>query len=263
MLVGLSNQHTMSRKLIIHTGILTLILTLVGATPASALSIDSTSPLLINRTQFNLDLFVRPLEPGASIVVEKPKPPERKEPEAPKPVEYSVVNGDNLTKIAEAHGTTWLRLWQKNTSLDNPDLIFPGQVFLIPDPNEQLADRPVPERIIAALAPAAAVSRGSVAGNTYDAGYCTWYVKNRRPDLPNNLGNANTWYSRAAAQGYAVGSTPRAGAVGTTTAGDLGHVIYVERVNGDGSITISEMNYAGLYSQRTRTASASEFAYIY
>lgn len=103
----------------------------------------------------------------------------------------------------------------------------------------------------------------SSAGNTYAPGNCTWYVKNRRPDLPNSLGNANTWYSRAAALGMAVGSSPRAGAVGATTAGSLGHVVYVEAVNGDGSITISEMNFAGEYSQRTRTASASEFMYIY
>lgn len=254
----------MSRKLTILTGALILALPLIGTARVSALSNDYP-PLLTRNNEFNISVLFPQLQPAgpADLQQPKPKPPEPKPPEAPKPVEYSVVNGDNLTKIAEAHGTTWLRLWQKNTKLDNPDLIFPGQVFLIPDPNEQLADRPVPERVIARLAPAAAVSRGSVAGNTYDAGYCTWYVKNRRPDLPNNLGNANTWYSRAAAQGYAVGSTPRAGAVGTTTAGDLGHVVYVERVNGDGSIVISEMNYAGLYSQRTRTASASEFAYIY
>lgn len=101
-------------------------------------------------------------------------------------------------------------------------------------------------------------------GNLYAAGNCTWYVKSRRPDLPNNLGNANTWYSMAASDGYAVGSSPKKGAVGTSTAGWLGHVVYVEGVSLDGStITISEMNYAGLYSTRTRTTSASEFLYIY
>ena len=101
--------------------------------------------------------------------------------------------------------------------------------------------------------------------NTYDYGYCTWYVKNRRgASLPNSLGNANTWYSRAAAAGMAVGSVPRPGAVGTTTRGSLGHVVYVESVNGDGSITISEMNAAaGWGNTNTRTASASEFVYIY
>jgi surface antigen len=102
------------------------------------------------------------------------------------------------------------------------------------------------------------------AGNLYAPGNCTWYVKNRRPDLPNNLGNANTWYSMARADGYNVGSAPKKGAVGTTTAGWLGHVVYVEGVSLDGStVTISEMNYAGLYSTRTRVAPASEFLYIY
>lgn len=193
------------------------------------------------------------------VEAEKPKPPE---PKPAEPVRYTVIPGDNLTRIAESHATSWLRIWNKNTELTNPDLIYPGQVFLIPDPGEQLADRPVPAAVVAALAPQTA-TRGPIAGNTYDPGYCTWYVKNRRPDLPNSLGNANTWYSRAAAQGYAVGSTPRAGAVGTTTAGDLGHVVYVERVIDANTIVISEMNYAGLYSQRTRQASASEFLYIY
>lgn len=102
------------------------------------------------------------------------------------------------------------------------------------------------------------------AGNMYDAGNCTWYVKSRRPDLPNNLGNANTWYSMAAADGFSVGSKPKKGAVGTSTRGSFGHVVYVEGISLDGqTITISEMNYAGLYSQRTRVTSASEFSYIY
>lgn len=238
-------------------------LTVVGGTArANALDV-SNEPWLLNRNSPGWILQLSEPRPTPDILVEeqaKPKPPNTNPPE---PVRYTVLAGDNLTRIAEAHSTTWLRLWNKNNELTNPDLIFPGQVFLIPGPGEQLADRPVPERVIAALAPAAAVSRGSIAGNGYDAGYCTWYVKNRRPDIPNNLGNANTWYSRAAAQGYDVGSAPRAGAVGTTTAGDLGHVVYVERVNADGSITISEMNYSGLYSRRTRTAGAGEFRYIY
>lgn len=101
-------------------------------------------------------------------------------------------------------------------------------------------------------------------GNTYDAGYCTWYVKNKRPDIPNNLGNANTWYSRAAAQGWNVGSAPKKGAVGTSTRGALGHVVYVEGVSLDGLyVTISEMNYRGLYITSTRTVHYSEFVYIY
>jgi surface antigen len=99
--------------------------------------------------------------------------------------------------------------------------------------------------------------------NTYDAGYCTWYVKNKRPDLPNSLGNANRWYINAQAIGLSTGTTPQKGAVGVTTAGRLGHVVYVESINGDGTINISEMNYEGLYRISSRVASASDFVYIY
>lgn len=105
---------------------------------------------------------------------------------------------------------------------------------------------------------------GDSAGNLYAFGNCTWYVKNKRPDLPNNLGNANTWYSMAAADGFSVGSAPKKGAVGTTTRGWLGHVVYVEGVSLDGStVYISEMNYAGFDVVSTRSAPASEFLYIY
>jgi surface antigen len=257
----------MSSKPIIFTGAL-IALTLVPGGTASALQPQSPVSFL-NDKQFTLNvLFPQPQQPAVLDVADKPKPaPEKPAEKPPEPVKYSVVSGDNLTKIAAEHDTTWLRLWYKNTELTNPDLIFPGQVFLIPDKNEQLKERPVPAAVVESLSAAAvtgpvSMARGSVAGNTYDPGYCTWYVKNRRPDLPNNLGNANTWYSRAAAMGLPHGSTPRAGAVGTTTAGDLGHVVYVESVSG-GTVTISEMNYNGLYSQRTRTAPASEFLYIY
>lgn len=105
---------------------------------------------------------------------------------------------------------------------------------------------------------------GDSSGNGYSAGYCTWYAKSRRPDIPNNLGNANTWYARAAAQGWNVGLTPKKGAVATSTAGYWGHVAYVEGVSLDGQyVTISEMNYRGLYIVSSRTVHYTEFKYIY
>jgi surface antigen len=104
------------------------------------------------------------------------------------------------------------------------------------------------------------VAVSSSAGNTYYYGYCTWYAKQRRPDLPNRLGNGGQWVANAAAQGYATGSAPRAGAVAETT----GHVAYVESVNGDGTIVISEMNGpAGWGVVGTRTVPASQYRYIY
>lgn len=102
------------------------------------------------------------------------------------------------------------------------------------------------------------------ASNTYVRGQCTWYAKHRRPDLPNKLGNANTWYKRAAAMGYPVGGKPHKGAVGTTTQGALGHVVYVESVRKGGRVSISEMNYnGGVGVVHKRTVVASQFKYIY
>jgi len=102
------------------------------------------------------------------------------------------------------------------------------------------------------------------AGNLYTPGNCTFYAKSRRPDLPNNLGNANTWYYNAAAQGWNVGFTPKKGAIATSTTGWLGHVAYVEGVSLDGQwVVISEMNYGGLYRMNTRTVHYTEFNYIY
>lgn len=95
-------------------------------------------------------------------------------------------------------------------------------------------------------------------GNTYSYGYCTWYVKNKRPDIPNNWGDAYMWLGNAQAQGWPTGSNPKVGAIGT--AGN--HVVYVESVEGD-TISISEMNAVGWNVVSSRTASASEFSYIY
>lgn len=100
-------------------------------------------------------------------------------------------------------------------------------------------------------------------GNLYVPGNCTWYVKSRRPDIPNRMGNANRWIASAIAHGLSTGSIPRPGAVGVTLAGSMGHVVLVETVNGDGTVTISEMNYKGLGVVSSRTVSASAFTYIY
>lgn len=80
-------------------------------------------------------------------------------------------------------------------------------------------------------------------GGPYGAGQCTQWAWSKRRDLPSNLGNANTWAARAAAAGFVVNRTPSAGAIFQTSSGWYGHVGYVEAVNPDGSITVTEMNY--------------------
>jgi surface antigen len=103
-------------------------------------------------------------------------------------------------------------------------------------------------------------SRFSGNGNSYYWGQCTWYVASRRA-VPNNWGNAISWYYNAQYAGYNTGRAPRAGAIGWEF---KNHVVYVESVNDDGTVNISEMNYGGRPGVRhDRTVPASTFLYIY
>lgn len=197
---------------------------------------------------------------------------------------HEVKKDESLSDIAEEHETTWRRLYDKNDHIEDPDYITVGMKLVIPEEDEELPSRELPvieeeptpapssgSSSQAQQSQSSSVSnsrtvqssrsapRGSSRGNRYVAGYCTWYVKNKRTDLPNTLGDARTWFSRAAAQGMATGSTPRAGAVGQRG----NHVVYVESVNKDGTVTISEMNHKGLYVRTVRTLPSSYFRYIY
>ncbi len=53
----------------------------------------------------------------------------------------------------------------------------------------------------------------------------------------------SNWANAAARAGYTVNNTPKAGAIMQTTQGAYGHVAYVESVNSNGSVRVSEMNY--------------------
>jgi surface antigen len=105
-----------------------------------------------------------------------------------------------------------------------------------------------------------------VAGNRYAYGYCTYYAYNRRAEIGRpiggNWGDAVSWSSGARAAGFRVDHTPEAGAVIQNSGGwgGYGHVGVVERVNSDGSLVVSDMNYAGWNVVSTRTVSASSVA---
>lgn len=240
-----------------------LVAVAIIATPSTAAA--QAMPVNAFDGLFNLQVFERPEPQPIILQVQEPEKEKPAEKPKPEPVVYTVVSGDNLTKIGTDYNVEWQRLWAKNKQLTHPDLIHVGDKITIPEPSEKLK-REIPAAVsLPAVTPGVVAAKPVYDGsNTYDYGYCTWYVKNRRgASIPNGLGNANTWYSRAAGMGMAVGSTPKAGAVGTTTRGGLGHVVYVESVNNDGSINISEMNAPTWGKVTYRTASASEFVYIY
>jgi surface antigen/peptidoglycan hydrolase CwlO-like protein len=99
--------------------------------------------------------------------------------------------------------------------------------------------------------------------------YTAWKVGQRTGNFPRYWGNANMWPNSARKAGYATGSTPRANSVGVISAGFYGHVVWVEAVNGDGTIDISQYNYYnaggpgwGHYS-KMRVSAATYDTYIY
>lgn len=57
-------------------------------------------------------------------------------------------------------------------------------------------------------------------------------------------GNAYSWADGARRAGYEVNHTPAAGTIGQVGGGPYGHVFWVESVNGDGSINVTEYNNA-------------------
>ena len=95
----------------------------------------------------------------------------------------------------------------------------------------------------------------------YSYGHCTRYVSSRRP-IPQNWGNARDWLRNAKAAGFTTGEYARPGAIGQTTAGRYGHVVYVEQIQ-DGKVYVSEMNYVGWNRLSYRWVDESEFKYIY
>jgi len=185
---------------------------------------------------------------------------------------YTVKTGDNPGTLASKYKADADRILSYN-DLEVSGLQV-GQRIVIPDgilpDSERPGYRPVSSSYSGGVSVGGRV--GSFGGNGYARGYCTWYAYNRRAELGKpiggNWGNAVSWASYARSDGFAVDKNPRAGDVFHVGGGwgGLGHVGVVERVNDDGSITVSEMNYAGwnVISSRTIPASqVSSYNYIH
>lgn len=64
--------------------------------------------------------------PKAAPKEEKPVKPKKKF------KEYTVVSGDTLSEIGQRFGVPYMEIARIN-NIENPDLIYPGQVFKIPN----------------------------------------------------------------------------------------------------------------------------------
>jgi LysM repeat protein len=217
-------------------------------------------------------------------------------------ISYTVEKGDTLISIANRYNiSVGTIIDANNIPIDQIEKIKPGTELLIPseDTNTSLAwldginkikeeerERLRQEelkrqaarraaqtpRIGPAVRLAEAIGGYTIIGTfrnlpTYGAfpGQCTNWVKYKRPDLPPKMGNGGQYLAYARSYGIPTGSIPRVGAVVVTSEAAVGHVAYVERVNGD-TITISEMNYVRPFvvSQRTISIHSSVIrGYIY
>ena len=194
---------------------------------------------------------------------------------------YRFKSGDSIKSVAEKYQASLERLISYNKLKDGEEpkegveIVIPGGIL----PEEERPDyNPKSKVFSTSIASNSRKSSSSVnilpvslssnynvkAGNAYAWGNCTWYAYNRRPDIGSFWGNASTWAVSARAAGYKVDQNPSVGAIAQWNAyansyiWGYGHVAIVESVNSDGTITVSDMNYAGkLNVVTTRTVPAS------
>ncbi len=165
-------------------------------------------------------------------------------------VVYTVRSGDTPESLAQKYSSSKEQILADNDA--EVAGLKVGQQILLRGGIQPVA------RVASAAAAVTTSSYGFFGGsatygyNGYDYGWCTWYVANKRlangSPMPTNLGNASTWAVRAAAYGLSTGRRPQVGAAAVTATRGAGHVAYVERINEDGSIWISEMNSRGQVS---------------
>ncbi|MCU5745762.1 LysM peptidoglycan-binding domain-containing protein [Staphylococcus sp. SQ8-PEA] len=183
---------------------------------------------------------------------------------------HTVQAGESLNVIANKYGVSVDKLMKANNL--NGYLITPNQTLKIPSNSNDGA------------ASQQSGGSGGTTGvadqndsptfnhqNLYDWGQCTWHAFNRRKETGKPIStywyNAENWASNAQADGYRVDNSPSVGSILQTVEGPVGHVAYVEQINPDGSILVSEMNYntpPGTVGYRTIPASqVSNFNYIH
>ena len=102
--------------------------------------------------------------------------------------------------------------------------------------------------------------------------YTAWKVYQKNGYMPywGGVGNANQWPGNAQRAGIPVSTVPRAGSVGVIMAGQYGHVVWVESVNGNGTVNVSQYNYFnaggsgwGHYSEMYNVSPAAYDYYLY
>jgi surface antigen/LysM repeat protein len=185
--------------------------------------------------------------------------------------EYNPEKYNTDATVRENSANALLQSIISYNALDGAEDINPGDLIIIPGGQIVLPPAPpVTPKPKSHYTPQPDYSMDEVTslGDGYDGvnhifptGYCTYYVASQMKITFG--GNAKNWLANAKASGYVTGSQPasRSAVVmtgPTRTMRLYGHVAYVDSVNDDGTITISEMNYDHFDRVDTRTISAHD-----
>jgi len=179
---------------------------------------------------------------------------------------YIVRGGDTLSGIAARYKTTYQRLADYN-KLANPNLIYVQQRICIPGAKPQ-SKAPTP------FSYTLPKTRGS--GNWFAFPQCTWWANQRYYQLHGvyvpwtTNSDAWQWVNRARDFGWRVSYSPIPGSIivfqpNVQGASWLGHVGIVERVNSNGSVTVSNTNWGANPTSVTYTTAwpGNGVAFVY
>lgn len=170
---------------------------------------------------------------------------------------YTVKKGDDIDSIAKKYKAdkekiiTYNNLPANGDFKEGEELMIPDGKKDIPAPTPQPSSPQIATRPYESFStPGKQVGPATGEGHAFPYGYCTWYVAQKR-NIPWS-GNAGTWLYHAKSMGYATSRTPSVGAIMVSSESWWGHVAIVEKVNGDGTFTVSEMNYKGWAKKSSR-----------
>ncbi|GHO44121.1 COG3942 and LysM peptidoglycan-binding domain-containing protein [Ktedonospora formicarum] len=189
---------------------------------------------------------------------------------------YVVKSGDTLSQIAGQAGTTYSKLADYN-KLSDPNVIYIDQHICIPgngassNGDNSNSGSTTNTGTIGYTAP---VVKGT--GNYFAFPQCTWWANKRYHELHGvyvpwtTNSNAYQWVDRAHDNGWRVSYTPVQGAVIVLQpyvqgAGGLGHVGIAEKINADGTVSVSNTNWGANPTSVTYTTitPGSGVAFVY
>ncbi len=191
-------------------------------------------------------------------------------------VEYSPERYNPDATVRQNSAAQLLAAIISYNGLDSAEDINPGDFLIIPGgvvATPPAAPTPPPSKHKSPGADNSGNNVTSVSSGYDDTdhyfpvGYCTYYVASQMKITFG--GNAKNWLANARASGYVTGQQPAVRSAVVFSGygyGRYGHVAYVQSVNGDGTITVSEMNYDHFNRVDERTLSIHSSAirgYIY